>query len=55
VFLDLLRQPGGDGRVALTNTFAGIRLADAPGFVLAQLVGLGLALPLLRLPAPWRV
>jgi glycerol uptake facilitator-like aquaporin len=37
---------------ALTNTFAGIRPADAPGFILAQLVGLGLALPLLRLPAP---
>jgi glycerol uptake facilitator-like aquaporin len=40
---------------ALTNTFAGIRPADVPGFMLAQLLGLGLALPLLRLPAPRRV
>ena len=33
---------------ALTDTFAGIRPADAPGFVLAQLAGMALALPLLR-------
>ena len=33
---------------ALTDTFAGIRPADAPGFILAQLVALLLALPLLR-------
>lgn len=33
---------------ALTGTFAGIRPADAPGFVLAQLVGLALVLPFLR-------
>jgi glycerol uptake facilitator-like aquaporin len=33
---------------ALTNTFAGIRPADAPGFIAAQLVGLVLVLPLLR-------
>ncbi len=33
---------------ALTDTFAGIRPIDAPGFVVAQLVGLLLALPLLR-------
>jgi glycerol uptake facilitator-like aquaporin len=33
---------------ALTDSFAGIRLADAPGFILAQLAGLLLALPLLR-------
>ncbi|MGE5202891.1 MAG: aquaporin [Acidobacteriota bacterium] len=33
---------------ALTDTFAGIRPADAPGFILAQLAGLALALPLLR-------
>ncbi len=32
----------------LSDTFAGIRPADAPGFVLAQLAGLALALPLLR-------
>jgi glycerol uptake facilitator-like aquaporin len=34
---------------ALTDNFAGIRPMDAPGFVLAQLVGLLLALALL----PW--
>jgi glycerol uptake facilitator-like aquaporin len=28
---------------ALTNTFAGIRPADAPGFIAAQLVGAGIA------------
>jgi glycerol uptake facilitator-like aquaporin len=33
---------------ALTNTFAGIRPVDAPGFILAQLAGMVLALPLLR-------
>jgi glycerol uptake facilitator-like aquaporin len=33
---------------ALSDTFAGIRPADAPGFIAAQLVGLVLALPLLR-------
>jgi glycerol uptake facilitator-like aquaporin len=33
---------------ALSDTFAGIRPADAPGFILAQLAGLALALPLLR-------
>jgi glycerol uptake facilitator-like aquaporin len=33
---------------ALTDTFAGIRPADAPGFIFAQLAGLALALPLLR-------
>ena len=33
---------------ALTDTFAGIRPIDAPGFILAQLVALLLALPLLR-------
>jgi glycerol uptake facilitator-like aquaporin len=35
---------------ALTDTFAGIRPADAPAFVLAQLAGMVLALPLLRRP-----
>lgn len=34
---------------AFTDTFAGIRPIDAPGFVAAQVVGLALALPLLRL------
>lgn len=34
----------------LTDTFAGIRPTDAPGFILAQLAGVGIALPLLRLP-----
>jgi glycerol uptake facilitator-like aquaporin len=33
---------------ALSDTFAGIRPIDAPGFILAQLVALALALPLLR-------
>ena len=33
---------------ALSDTFAGIRPVDAPGFIAAQLVALGLALPLLR-------
>jgi len=33
---------------ALSNTFAGIRPEDAPGFIIAQLVALALALPLLR-------
>ena len=33
---------------ALTDSFAGIRPIDAPGFMVAQLVGLLLALPLLR-------
>jgi glycerol uptake facilitator-like aquaporin len=33
---------------ALTDTVAGIRPIDAPGFIAAQIVGLGLALPLLR-------
>lgn len=33
---------------ALTDSFAGIRPADLPGFILAQLAGLALALPLLR-------
>lgn len=36
---------------ALTDTFAGIRPSDAPGFILAQLTGVLLALPLLRRPA----
>jgi len=35
---------------SLTDTFAGIRPSDAPGFILAQLAGLVLALPLLRRP-----
>jgi glycerol uptake facilitator-like aquaporin len=33
---------------SLTDTFAGIRPADAPGFILAQLAALVLSLPLLR-------
>ena len=33
---------------ALSDTFAGIRPADAPGFIVAQLIALALALPLLR-------
>jgi glycerol uptake facilitator-like aquaporin len=33
---------------SLSDTFAGILPADAPGFILAQLAGLVLALPLLR-------
>jgi glycerol uptake facilitator-like aquaporin len=37
---------------SLSDTFAGIRPADAPGFILAQLAGLALALPLLH---RWRV
>jgi glycerol uptake facilitator-like aquaporin len=37
---------------ALSDSFAGIRPADAPGFILAQLVALILALPLLRRQEP---
>ncbi len=37
---------------ALSDTFAGIRPADAPGFILAQLLALALALPLLRWRTP---
>ncbi len=39
---------------ALTRTFAGIRPQDAPGFIVAQLVGMALALLVVRvlLPAP---
>ena len=37
---------------ASTNTFAGIRPADVPGFVAAQLVGAGLATLLFRWLAP---
>lgn len=33
---------------SFTDTFAGIRLADVPGFVLAQMIGAGLALALYR-------
>jgi glycerol uptake facilitator-like aquaporin len=33
---------------ALSDTFAGIRPVDAPGFIVAQLIGLLLALPLLH-------
>jgi glycerol uptake facilitator-like aquaporin len=39
---------------SLTDTFAGIRPGDAPGFILAQLVGVMLALPLLRQPVETR-
>jgi glycerol uptake facilitator-like aquaporin len=35
---------------SLSNTFAGIRPVDAPGFIIAQFIGLVLALPLLRRP-----
>lgn len=37
---------------ALSDTFAGIRPSDAPGFIIAQLVALALALPLLRRSPP---
>jgi glycerol uptake facilitator-like aquaporin len=33
---------------SLTDTFAGIRPVDAPGFILAQIAGVMLAVPLLR-------
>ena len=33
---------------SLTDSFAGIRPQDVPGFILAQLAALGIALPLLR-------
>jgi len=39
---------------SLTNTFAGIRPVDVPGFILAQLAGVALALPLLCRPAETR-
>ena len=35
---------------SFSDTFAGIRPADAPGFILAQLAAVLLALPLLRAP-----
>ena len=37
---------------SFTDTFAGIRLADAPGFIFAQFVALVLALPLLHRAPP---
>jgi glycerol uptake facilitator-like aquaporin len=37
---------------SLSDTFAGIRPADAPGFIIAQLVALILALPLLHRAPP---
>jgi glycerol uptake facilitator-like aquaporin len=37
---------------ALSNTFAGIRPVDAPGFIIAQFVALALALPLLHRVPP---
>src|SRR5436309_6797982 len=37
---------------SLSDTFSGIRPADAPGFIAAQLVALALALPLLRRSPP---
>jgi glycerol uptake facilitator-like aquaporin len=37
---------------ALSDTFAGIRPVDAPGFIVAQFVALVLALPLLRRSPP---
>jgi glycerol uptake facilitator-like aquaporin len=37
---------------SLSDTFAGIRPADVPGFVLAQFAGLALALPMLRRSFP---
>jgi hypothetical protein len=37
--VDVLRQPGVTLARAASNTFAGIRPADAPGFILAQLAG----------------
>jgi glycerol uptake facilitator-like aquaporin len=39
---------------SLTNSFAGIRPLDAPAFILAQLTGVVLALPLLRRPVETR-
>ena len=38
---------------AFTNTFAGIRLVDAPGFIVAQLLGALTATILLRWLVPW--
>jgi glycerol uptake facilitator-like aquaporin len=37
---------------SLSDTFAGIRPVDAPGFILAQFAALALALPLLRRSSP---
>jgi glycerol uptake facilitator-like aquaporin len=37
---------------SLSNTFAGIRPVDAPGFIIAQSIALALALPLLRRAPP---
>jgi glycerol uptake facilitator-like aquaporin len=39
---------------ALSDSFAGIRPADVPGFIVAQLVGLGLALIAMKLQAKVR-
>jgi hypothetical protein len=36
----------------LTDTFAGIRPEDPPGFIAAQLIALGLAVALLRWVRP---
>jgi hypothetical protein len=44
---DLVRKPGRHDR-SLSDTFAGIRLLTRPVFILAQLAGLALALPLLH-------
>jgi glycerol uptake facilitator-like aquaporin len=40
---------------ALTDTFAGIRPGDAPGFIAAQIIALGLAIALLRWVRPREV
>jgi hypothetical protein len=37
--LDFVRQPGGRIARALSDTFAGIRAADLPGFIVAEFVG----------------
>jgi hypothetical protein len=50
--IDQLCQPGGDIARSLSDTFAGIRPMDVPGFIIAQFVALAFALPLLRRSPP---
>ena len=45
--LDFLRQSGGCNRAcSFTDTFAGIRPVDLPGFIVAEFVGAAIALAL---------
>ncbi len=51
--LDVVRQSRGDARAGrISDTFAGIRPADAPGFIVAQLLGAAAATALFRWLVP---